>query len=126
VTKIDPKRAEELINNLPIKQKQTGVPVTQITYRKRPHIGILLGNAHYVLFKEMEKLTARAEAGQELTPAESVKFTKYCEVLARLSREEREQDKEDSPEKLSDEELRVAARVALAQLEDPEGKAGRE
>ena len=118
MNKPDPTAIQQFIGKA-IASDEAQKPRTPVTIKKRPHVGILIGNAHYILFKEIERLVAKVDSGVELSPSESVKFSKYVDSLAKLAREEREQDREDNPSTLTDAELVEAARKILGPGSEP-------
>ena len=84
--------------------------------RMRPHIGVMLSDAYTVIAEEFRVLRDRVENGQELSPSEARKFAALADTMAKLAREEREQEKKTDPSHLSDEallEMLEQAREAL-------------
>ena len=73
--------------------------------RMKPHIGVMLADAYTVIAEEFRLLRDRAEGGRELSPSEARKFTALADTMAKLAREEREQEKRSDPSQLSDEVL---------------------
>jgi len=73
--------------------------------RMRPHIGVMLSDAYTVIAEEFRTLRHRVESGDELSPSEARKFAALADTMAKLAREEREQEKRSDPSDLSDEAL---------------------
>ena len=73
--------------------------------RMKPHIGVMLADAYTVIAEEFRLLRDRAENGSELSPSEARKFTALADTMAKLAREEREQEKRADPAQLSDDDL---------------------
>jgi len=76
----------------------------------------MLSDAYTVIAEEFRVLRNRVESGQELSPSEARKFAALADTMAKLAREEREQEKKTDPSQLSDEallEMLEQAREAL-------------
>ena len=85
--------------------------------RLKPHIGIIMADAYTVIAEEFRQLRQKVEMGEELTPSETRKFVQMADTVAKLAREEREQEKKTDPAQLSDEELLILAKEAAEALE---------
>ncbi len=73
--------------------------------RLKPHIGLILSDAYTVIAEEFRALRTRVEEGRALSPEETRKFVQMADTVAKLAREEREQEKRSDPGELSDEAL---------------------
>lgn len=91
-------------------------PPFKPSVRVKPHINTLLGDAYSILQMELERLREKLEGGQELSPAEAAKFTRYSDALAKLAREEREQEAKSDPAQYDMDTLLKKAREAEAIL----------
>ena len=84
--------------------------------RLKPHIGVIMADAYTVIAEEFRVLRQKVENGEELTPSETRKFVQMADTMAKLAREEREQEKKTDPAQLSDEELVLLAQEAAVAL----------
>ena len=85
--------------------------------RLKPHIGVIMADAYTVIAEEFRVLRQKVEMGEELTPAETRKFVQMADTMAKLAREEREQEKKSDPAQLSDEDLLILMKDAAEALE---------
>ena len=76
-----------------------------------------MADAYTVIAEEFRQLRQKVEMGEELTPSETRKFVQMADTVAKLAREEREQEKKTDPAQLSDEELIILAKEAAEALE---------
>lgn len=77
-------------------------PLIRPTLRKRPHINTLLGDAYSILYAELRALMDKQDSGQPLDGKDTAKFHKLTDALAKLAREEREQEAKVDPAALDD------------------------
>jgi|CXWL01.1.fsa_nt_gi hypothetical protein len=115
---------EELTGTTSVVTKPLDTTRRPLEYKKRPHIGVLMARSYYILEGELRLLQEKVDRGEQLEAREALQFSKYAEVLTRLAKEERDQDKDNDPSSMSDAELAIAARAALAELGpgEPEGQ----
>lgn len=81
------------------------VKPSQPSVRLRPHIGKLLADSYNLIALELDMLYRKAARGEELDKEESRKLQGYVDSIAKLAREEREQEKRNDPAGHSTEEL---------------------
>ena len=88
----------------------------QISKRIKPHISSLLAGSYYISGRELERLAQKADNGG-LSRDEIKTYTALTEAVARLAREEREQEKRLNPQDLTNEQLSELAAQALHLLQ---------
>jgi hypothetical protein len=92
-------------------------PTITPSVRLKPHIGVIMADAYTVIAVEFRQLREKVECGQELSPSETRKFVQMADTMAKLAREEREQEKKTDPAQMSDEDLIMMMDDAVATLE---------
>lgn len=75
------------------------------TVRLKPHIGVILADAHTIISEELRALRAKVQRGEGLDRHDLKKFTTYADAFAKLAREEREQEKRNDVTDIPDEDL---------------------
>lgn len=80
---------------------------------KKPHINVMLADAYIVINRELASLRAKVLQGDTLSESESRKMANLTNQLVKLAAEEREQQKQDRLDDLSDKELLEQATAAM-------------
>lgn len=84
---------------------------------KKPHIDVMLADAYIVINRELSALRAKVIQGETLSESESRKMANLTNQLVKLAAEEREQQKQDRLDEMSDKELLQAAKDAIGIME---------
>jgi hypothetical protein len=82
-----------------------------IAVSRQPHVDVIRDDLYKTLLEESRRLRDKSRS-EQLDEFEFSRMVRAAEALTRLSKDQREQDKADNVEELSDEELQEAILLA--------------
>lgn len=84
--------------------------------KARPHISAMLAKAYWIVDQSLDIYANKLMAGGRLDAQEVNTFARLSEVLVKMTKEEREEEKRADPKELSDDELLTQAEQAKKAL----------